>query len=128
MGRWIVLLLVIAAVILAIQFRPRGDGGSAEQGQPTISAELQDQLYTPYITLNIAETGIHDFTSNENEFGSRCGRESERISYQGLDTRENGMDVKMPLDRMSSALAKAAMTAHTEARIHLARRGRGRTI
>ena len=72
MKKWLALVGVILLVGVGLTFwrRPPGGQGKPGAGEARISAELQERLYSPYNTLTIAATDIHDFTRFEMEFGS----------------------------------------------------------
>ncbi len=72
MARWIILLVVaLGVVVLVLVARPKGPpasiSGLANPPQP--SPALRTYLYTPFATIHIAATDIHDFTEYQNQHG-----------------------------------------------------------
>ena len=72
MKKWLALIVVIILIVAGLKVLSTSSGGKPKPGagHPQISAALQDRLYTPCNTLNIAATDIHDFTRYEMKFGS----------------------------------------------------------
>jgi hypothetical protein len=65
----IVVIVLVVVGLIALR-RPSTDMPKPASGPPQMSAVLRDFLYTPYTTLNIAATDIHDFSRFEMKFGS----------------------------------------------------------
>ncbi len=67
MKSWLALLVVVALVVVGVSVLRGRSGGGQAPGPAKVepSANLQDFLYTPYNTLNIAATDIHEYTQYE---------------------------------------------------------------
>ena len=66
----LVVVIVLVAVGWKVLHTPSDPKPAPTAAQAGASAALQDYLYVPYSTLNIAATDIHDYTRYQMESGS----------------------------------------------------------